>query len=357
MSFPKIRITEEGRLLISSALAEPGTVSVKFTKFKIGSGDAPKDDNQWESFTDLVTPVMNVSITTYTRDQNDGTISLSGEFTNGNVLTSFDWKELGIYAAPVVGGVQGTEVMAFYGNAGALKEFVPSEDSAVAVRHRWTTQLVIASAADVSAVVHSIQYAMASDLNDHIQDHSNPHQVTCAQIGAPPLNHATEFGMYGYGTSTLYGHVKLSDDVNLPQGLASGGIAATPNAVYQVKQAAQAAQTTANNAAQIASTKNPATQTGSYVGQGRTGINNKNSITFTTGLPSVVVICQRNYPGRFGLLFPKGKQGFSYVDSYISHLRVSTSGNTVYWYFDSNESHPANQLDHSGQNFDYYGIM
>lgn len=54
--------------------------------------------------------------------------------------------------------------------------------------------------------------------------------LSLANTGASPKNHANSSTTYGVGSSTLYGHLKLSDAVNSTSGVA-GGFAATPAAV------------------------------------------------------------------------------------------------------------------------------
>lgn len=49
-----------------------------------------------------------------------------------------------------------------------------------------------------------------------------------------PISHASSSTTYGRGTSSLYGHVKLSDSVSSTLSAASGGTAATPAAVQKV---------------------------------------------------------------------------------------------------------------------------
>lgn len=78
--------------------------------------------------------------------------------------------------------------------------------------------------------------------------------------GKAPTSHASSETTYGKGTSSNYGHVKLSDSTSTTSG-ASAGIAATPTAVkaaYDLantaKSNAATAQTTADNAASAAAT-------------------------------------------------------------------------------------------------------
>lgn len=66
-----------------------------------------------------------------------------------------------------------------------------------------------------------------------------------------PIMHASSATTYGVGSSTLYGHVQLSDSTNSAENAASGGTAATPYAVAQAMTAAQTAQSAANSAQQV----------------------------------------------------------------------------------------------------------
>lgn len=102
-------------------------------------------------------------------------------------------------------------------------------------------------------------------------------------------------------------------------------------------------------------------ETGKYTGQGRTGENSPNTISFAHGIPKVVLIKQANLAVvRWGLLLitPSASTGFSQIESgTMSSLTVSISEKTVSWYYKSTDSHPANQLDAKGGTFVYVGIF
>lgn len=101
-------------------------------------------------------------------------------------------------------------------------------------------------------------------------------------------------------------------------------------------------------------------EAGTYQGQGRTGVDSPNTITFVNGAPKVVFIKQANLAiGRWGLLLitPSASTGLSWVERTMSELVVSISGNTVSWYYNSTDSHPANQLDTREGTFAYVGIF
>lgn len=102
-------------------------------------------------------------------------------------------------------------------------------------------------------------------------------------------------------------------------------------------------------------------EAGKYTGQGRTGADSPNTISFVHGTPKVVFIEQTNLAVvRWGLLLitPSASTGFSQMEGgTLSSLSVSISGNTVSWYYKSTDSHPANQLDAKGGTFAYVGIF
>lgn len=101
-------------------------------------------------------------------------------------------------------------------------------------------------------------------------------------------------------------------------------------------------------------------EAGTYQGQGRTGADSPNTITFVNGAPKVVFIKQANLAiVRWGLLLitPSASTGLSWVEGTMSELVVSISGNTVSWYYNSTDSHPANQLDTGGGTFAYVGVF
>lgn len=101
-------------------------------------------------------------------------------------------------------------------------------------------------------------------------------------------------------------------------------------------------------------------EAGTYTGQGRTGKNSPNTITFVNGAPKVVFIKKTKWAlVEWGLLIitPSASTGFSQIDGTMSDLVVSISGNTVSWYLDSTTPHPANQLDTRGGTYAYVGIF
>ena len=105
----------------------------------------------------------------------------------------------------------------------------------------------------------------------------------------------------------------------------------------------------------------PTSEVGTYIGGGKTGSNAKNSITFQGGVPRLIFVKQKSLAiVRDGILLltPGAETGFSVIENGVrSNLVVGVSGQTVSWYYDSSDSHPANQLDHAGQTYSYVGVF
>lgn len=297
MSFPNIKLTDVGRLLLSKVIAG---ASIEFSYFMLGNGACPNPDD-WGGLTAPISPVMKCNITKFSR-VNDKVV-LQGEFSNANVPEAFLWYELCVFAT-IPDDEEYQNVMVFYGNADALAEYVPGPDSTVAVTHRWDTTITLSSSASVSAMVQSITYATIEQLNAHIGDKSNPHavtkaqvglgqvenyapsdipvtfseapagitelqsgepiwrhvartacaivglishlrdiknphQVTSTQVGAAPKDHQSESATYGMGNATKFGHVKLTDGFTGGE-TAGDGVAATPKALSAVHDALSA---------------------------------------------------------------------------------------------------------------------
>lgn len=197
-----------------------------------------------------------------------------------------------------------------------------------------------------------------TDLITHITNKNNPHEVKANQIGAADEVHehsATEItkgilgvprGGTGKGSWTANrlpypSSASAFSQLQFPSAARSALYQDTSGAPYWAQSA-------------IA---------GKYTGQGRTGSSSPNSLTFSDGCPKLIIIKQRGMI-RYGLLFISESFSSGFVvltDTGTTSLTVSvsTSGKsaTVSWYYNSQESHPANQLDGLGSVYDYVAIM
>ena len=179
-----------------------------------------------------------------------------------------------------------------------------------------------------------------------------------------PTSHASPTTDYGVGNASKYGHVKLSDTADSSLGQ-TFGTAATPALVAVVETVADGAASTANHALELAGGKADKTVTGTYIGSGSYGANNKNYLTFTK-IPTVIYIS--NKPNRSNseallVIVPRLKIGYSFSNTGPSNsapnaawntlLEVSTSGNTVYWYSTRSEG---SQGNNRGETYTYVAM-
>lgn len=198
--------------------------------------------------------------------------------------------------------------------------------------------------------------------NSRLMKSNIPSSTTLAQL-ISMLNNGTfpydtgplnSVGISQQGTA-LNKENLLTDSTAALYGL--GTDAVPDDVLVKAKSLISTAQSTAEGRAQIVS--------GSYVGTGRNGSSNPNSLTFSK-VPYLLIIeyvsgSDRIYGQWYGLFSPR-LYGSSYSDmayrlgvgqtSSSSYAR--TDGNTVYWYSDENE---ANQLNTSGQTYKYWAIV
>ena len=165
--------------------------------------------------------------------------------------------------------------------------------------------IVVPSAADAAPLMDGT--ATVGTSTDYArEDHIHPIDTSRA-----PNNHATTATTYGVGTSSNYGHVKLSDSTSSTSST-SDGIAATPAAV-------KAAYDLANDAVPKIASSNPGTSTISHTWSGfsisiTTAINGNNSFAVnsdSTEIHNVVT------PTANGDAVPK-----SYVDNAINQISI-----------------------------------
>lgn len=91
MGFNPFTITTQGAILASKTLIGK---ELKFTKFKVGDGDAPDDIKSLE---ELVNPIMPVALTSILRTT-PIQVTVKALLKNTDAPQNFYWKELGLYA-------------------------------------------------------------------------------------------------------------------------------------------------------------------------------------------------------------------------------------------------------------------
>lgn len=181
----KIKLTDAGQNL---TLGFVQGQRIKFTKAVFGNGDYRYTDGKRD------TPQIVNAIKEIAFDSNpvvkegEQTAELSFTFDNTGLESGFHVTEIGYYAKLISqdedgNEIEGDEVLYGLGNAEESEaDYVPPA-KVRSVSITYTSYIYIGNA-DVSAVLsENADYALKKDLNDHIGNKNNPHEVSKGQVG------------------------------------------------------------------------------------------------------------------------------------------------------------------------------
>lgn len=176
-AFGGLFITNKGRAL--QAKSQAG-IQLNFTR--IGIGDGSLSGQSISDLNALISEKKSLSITKC-KVQSVTNAVVGAVLSNQDMATGFYFREIGVFAQdPDVG-----EILYCYGNAGANAEYIPAGGGSDIVEKNVDVLTIIGNATSVTATIDSsLVYASASDLQAHIDDTNNPHQVTAEQVGALP---------------------------------------------------------------------------------------------------------------------------------------------------------------------------
>ncbi|MCC8156371.1 MAG: hypothetical protein LIO54_03730, partial [Oscillospiraceae bacterium] len=167
-----LNLTTNGKELLTLVLA--GEATLTFTKLSIGSGaDAGEDAAA------LSSPVLS---TTFAKQETlDNYAKLTAIFDNSSITTKTAVTETGIFADDPDN--PGTDLLYAYGYADAEEaDYIPPVSEA-ALEVQQTVYVYIAEAKTFSVTIDPNAAALATDLEAHIADTDNPHNVTAEQVG------------------------------------------------------------------------------------------------------------------------------------------------------------------------------
>lgn len=202
MYFPALTITNAGRDLFTDALAN--NRSLVFSGFKLGNSQSAPASIL--SLTDVISSQITFGISRFSVNSVwTKAISLSGGFDNADVEADFYATELGVYAKDPT---TNNDVLFAYAYNGESPALIAANDAANYYRTAFTIDLAFGQTAMLTAVINaSDEYALEDDLDDHITDKSNPHEVTYSQVGAASstafTNHTTANNPHGITPSMI----------------------------------------------------------------------------------------------------------------------------------------------------------
>ncbi|MCD8355854.1 MAG: hypothetical protein LUE11_04705 [Clostridia bacterium] len=406
------KITNAGYSAIIKALNGAG---LTFTKIVIGNGGLPDD---YTNLTNMVNSVAEIGITSAT--EGNQYVELNGTISNADISSAFYWTEVGVFCTDSDGG---DDILYAYGHCKMSSDteiYIPAAGESV-LELTLNYFIYIGEAENVSAILsESAQYATKANLKEHIDDTNNPHKVTAEQVGlgnvenvAPSdmkVNYSLRtslanlvsgetlkqsFSKLAFAVSSLISHLQntvihvtkeeregwndkaagththATSDINsgilgVTRGGTGKGSWSANRMIYPSGSTAftQLPFPTVINSVLMQNLSGapfwtPLFQSGSYIGTNTSGSENKNSITFSGKIPSIVFIFQSDN-SRIGIIHTSCSKGQVILAGESSvntnEICVSTDGTTLSWYYNSTESHPANQLN-GNTTYYYVGLL
>lgn len=208
--FDELVLTNNGTALLTAILN--GHV-IKFTKIKLGNG-ATKPSSI-ATLTDLVSTKQSLDVARSSILTNNE-VNIGANLMGSNITEAFNWTEIGIFAKDVTAG--SSEVLFSYQYANTavpipvggtvaemLLDFIIQVGTSANVNISIDSSLIFVTQADMdnlhttitgetnTAITAAITPVVTS-LNNHINNVSNPHSVTKAQVGLGNVDN--------YGTAT-----------------------------------------------------------------------------------------------------------------------------------------------------------
>lgn len=174
-------ITQSGMNLILRGLTGS---TIQFTKIKFGNGAAPG-----VTAVDLSNPLLELSITSITRDTNF--ITLGASFDNADVITDFSAHEIGVFATDPDDETQEILYCCWYEEDPVKADYISSvEDRILGTKLEFL--VFVDSVENVTAIMaESTEFATKAALTEHTTNYSNPHKVSKADVGLSNVPNVT----------------------------------------------------------------------------------------------------------------------------------------------------------------------
>lgn len=168
-----LKLTPSGTDLLLRAIA--GEVNIKFTAIQLGNGaDAGK------SAAALSNPLLTAEISSYT--VGDVFVTLTSTFSNSKISAGFRATEVGVLAHDP-DTEDGTLLYAYQYTPEGESDYIPASADKV-LETQMDVLVYIGDAENVTASIsQSLVYASRAELEAHVQNKGNPHNVTAEQVG------------------------------------------------------------------------------------------------------------------------------------------------------------------------------
>lgn len=149
---------------------------IEFTKIKYGNGEMPS-----VTAVDLSNPIMEVQITSITRESNF--ITLGAAYKNAEVPADFSAREIGLFAKDPDDETKDILYCFWYEEDPVKADYISSVDDRI-LETKVEFLVFVDAVENVTAVIaESTEFATKAALNTHTNDQTNPHRVTKDQVG------------------------------------------------------------------------------------------------------------------------------------------------------------------------------
>lgn len=429
------KLTASGKNLLLRALAGE---TITFTKIQLGNGNAQEPTEA----TGLANPILTVELSKIVIGTEY--VTLTAQFTNGTVTSGFHITEAGFFAEDPDDSTKEI-LYALGNEDESTADYVPDNANRILEMQFDALIFIGDAENVSAAISSSLVYASKEDFDKHTGNTANPHGVTKAQVGlgnvpnlspsdqAPTFTEATTLTniVSGEKNSTLFGKIKLAiskliehlNNRSNPHNTTAAQVGAAAKSHTHNAQDINAGTLSAlrggtglsgpaygavilgqgsnplrafswYGALYSSGTNNPRSGTlpvayggtgctsltalatalttadgglgkivtGTYIGNGYYGANNKKSLTFSAPPKLLVVMPAGNTTtGRYGgfiavrgISSSRGGGIMDDVDGPQFQLYYTWDGNTVTWYSPNNEY---SQQNNNGTTYYYFAIL
>lgn len=178
MAFRGMVITYDGQSLLTQT-----QISKQFAVkcIRIGDGKYSADHHDIHS---MVNPLYDVVPEIQHKDNQ---LLIEADITS-NDHSGYYLREIGIIATDA----SGKEVLYAYDNAGNNAEYINPVDSGIAYEKRLRFTLSITDDITINIQINGSVYALQRDLVQHVNDQTNPHNVTVEQLGLDNVDNTSD---------------------------------------------------------------------------------------------------------------------------------------------------------------------
>ncbi|MCH1943028.1 hypothetical protein [[Clostridium] innocuum] len=178
MAFRGMVITYDGQSLLTQT-----QISKQFAVkcIRIGDGKYSADHHDIHS---MVNPLYDVVPEIQHKDNQ---LLIEADITS-NDHSGYYLREIGIIATDA----SGKEVLYAYDNAGNDAEYISPVDSGIAYEKRLRFALSITDDITINVQINGSVYALQRDLVQHVNDQTNPHNVTVEQLGLDNVDNTAD---------------------------------------------------------------------------------------------------------------------------------------------------------------------